>query len=99
MQDKTTDYGYFESLDFLFISNKQVPSLALYRITNFQLQQIGDSKALVARIIVYPNDIDKKLFRISFMEHSKSWKGTATSKKRELYVALAEETFKIVSEK
>lgn len=49
LQNKTTNYGYFEDLSFLFVSNKSTPNLTLYRIKNFQLDKIQSSSALVAK--------------------------------------------------
>ncbi|STQ85514.1 L,D-transpeptidase Cds6 family protein [Helicobacter muridarum] len=48
LQDKSTNYGYFEDLGFLFVSDKSIPNLTLYKIKNFQLEEIQSSSALVA---------------------------------------------------
>ena len=49
LKNTATEYGYFEDLQFLFISNKSAPSLALYELTDSKLKELGNSSALVAK--------------------------------------------------
>lgn len=47
LKDKNTDYGYYEDVDFLFVSDKSIPNLTLYQITDGKLTQINQTDALV----------------------------------------------------
>lgn len=49
LQDKDTDFGYFEGYEYLFVSNKSVPNLSLYKITNGSLRLIKQLSALVGK--------------------------------------------------
>ncbi len=49
LKENATEYGYFEDLKFLFVSNKSTPSLQLYQFKDSKLQEIGNSPALVAK--------------------------------------------------
>lgn len=49
LKDNATEYGYFEDLKYLFVSNKGAPSLHLYQLTNAGLKELGNSSALVAK--------------------------------------------------
>ncbi|PAF41547.1 L,D-transpeptidase family protein [Helicobacter sp. 11S02596-1] len=47
LQDKDTDYGYYENADFLFVSDKSIPDLTLYAIKDGHLEKIKQTTALV----------------------------------------------------
>lgn len=49
LKDNSTEYGYFEDMKFLFVSNKSMPSLTLYELQNAKLKELGTSSALVAK--------------------------------------------------
>lgn len=49
LKENSTEYGYFEDLKFLFVSNKSAPSLTLYELINFGFKELGKSNALVAK--------------------------------------------------
>lgn len=49
LKDNATEYGYFEDLQFLFVSDKSAPSLALYELEGSTLKELGTSSALVAK--------------------------------------------------
>lgn len=49
LQDKDTDFGYFEGYEYLFVSDKSAPNLALYKITNGNLRLIKQLPALVGK--------------------------------------------------
>lgn len=49
LQDKDTDFGYFEGYEYLFVSNKSAPNLSLYKITNGNLRLIKQLSALVGK--------------------------------------------------
>lgn len=49
LQDKDTDFGYFEGYEYLFVSNKSAPNLSLYKITNGNLRLIRQLSALVGK--------------------------------------------------
>ena len=49
LKDNANEYGYFEDLKFLFVSNKSAPSLALFKVVDSKLQELGSSSALVAK--------------------------------------------------
>lgn len=49
LKENATEYGYFENLRFLFVSNKTAPSLTLYELQNAKLKELGTSSALVAK--------------------------------------------------
>lgn len=42
-----TQYGYYENTNYLFVANKQIPSLSLYQIKNGKLISVGKSDAIV----------------------------------------------------
>lgn len=43
------EYGYFEDISYIFVSNKSAPSLTLYKHESGKLTQLGTSSALVAK--------------------------------------------------
>ncbi|PAF42273.1 L,D-transpeptidase family protein [Helicobacter sp. 11S03491-1] len=47
LKDKDTDYGYYENIDFLFVSNKLIPNLTLYEVQDGHLKEIKQTTALV----------------------------------------------------
>lgn len=49
IKENATEYGYFEDLKFLFVSDKSAPSLRLYEVSDFKLKELGSSSALVAK--------------------------------------------------
>lgn len=49
LKGNVTEYGYFEDMQFLFISNKSAPSLTLYELKDSTLKQLGTTSALVAK--------------------------------------------------
>ncbi|CAM3376929.1 L,D-transpeptidase Cds6 family protein [Helicobacter labetoulli] len=49
LKGNATEYGYFEDLKFLFVSNKSAPSLHLYQFKDSVLHELGSSSALVAK--------------------------------------------------
>ena len=49
LKGNVTEYGYFEDMQFLFISNKSAPSLTLYELKDSTLKQLGTTGALVAK--------------------------------------------------
>lgn len=49
LKNTATDYGYFEDLQYLFVSNKSAPSLNLYQLNNSKFTEVGHSSALVAK--------------------------------------------------
>lgn len=49
LKTSATEYGYFEDLKFLFVSNKSAPSLSLYELKDDKLKPLGTSSALVAK--------------------------------------------------
>ncbi|ANV98711.1 peptidase [Helicobacter enhydrae] len=42
-----TQFGYYEKIEYIFVSNKSKPDLSLYRFDYGKLTQIGESDALV----------------------------------------------------
>ncbi|PAF48503.1 peptidase [Helicobacter sp. 12S02634-8] len=49
LKDKDTDYGYYEGLEFLFVSDKSIPDLSLYAINDGHLKKINQTSALVGK--------------------------------------------------
>ena len=50
LQDRHTDYGYFEGYKYLFVSDKSIPNLALYTISpKGQLTLVKELPALVGK--------------------------------------------------
>ncbi|GAA8843843.1 cell shape-determining L,D-carboxypeptidase Csd6 [Helicobacter pylori] len=47
LQNKDTDFGYYQNKQFLFVADKSKPSLEFYEIDNNMLKKINSSKALV----------------------------------------------------
>lgn len=47
LKNQDISYGYYENSHFLFIANKGIPNLTLYKIDNGQFTQIGIANALV----------------------------------------------------
>lgn len=47
LQNKDTDFGYYQNKQFLFVADKSKPSLEFYEIENNMLKKINSSKALV----------------------------------------------------
>lgn len=47
LKNKDTDYGYYENIDFLFVSNKSIPDLTLYEVKEGHLTKIKQTSALV----------------------------------------------------
>lgn len=47
LQRQDTQYGYYENMEFIFVSNKSAPDLTLYQFDRGELKQIGYSSALV----------------------------------------------------
>ncbi|WP_281757607.1 L,D-transpeptidase family protein [Helicobacter suis] len=47
LETKDTTYGYYESLDYLFIINKADPKLILYKMDGEKISKVNESKALV----------------------------------------------------
>ncbi|MDO7253814.1 L,D-transpeptidase family protein [Helicobacter cappadocius] len=47
LQNKDTDYGYYESVNFIFVADKSIPDLALYENDNGVLTKINQTNALV----------------------------------------------------
>lgn len=47
LQNKDTDYGYYESIDFIFVADKSIPELSLYENKNGNLQKVNQTSVLV----------------------------------------------------
>lgn len=47
LQNKDTDFGYYETVRYLFVSDKSIPKLWLYKIDNFHLTQLYEVDSIV----------------------------------------------------
>ncbi|WP_027327534.1 L,D-transpeptidase Cds6 family protein [Helicobacter pametensis] len=47
LRDQDVQYGYYENMEFIFVSNKSIPDLSLYQFNDGVVSQIGSSNALV----------------------------------------------------
>ena len=47
LQNKDTDFGYYESIRYLFVSDKSIPTLWLYKIENSHLTQLHQVNSIV----------------------------------------------------
>lgn len=47
LRDQDVAYGYYENKEYIFVSNKDIPDLRLYRFDKGVLSEIGKSDALV----------------------------------------------------
>lgn len=47
LKNQDVSYGYYENSRFLFVSNKNIPNLTLYKINDGKLTEIGSTNALV----------------------------------------------------
>lgn len=47
LRDQDISYGYYEGKEYIFISNKAIPDLKLFRFNKGSLEELGQSSALV----------------------------------------------------
>lgn len=47
VRDQDVSYGYYENKEYIFVSNKDIPDLRLYRFDKGHLSEVGKSGALV----------------------------------------------------
>lgn len=47
LRDQDITYGYYENKEYIFVSNKSIPNLSLFRFSKGELEEIGVSSALV----------------------------------------------------